>query len=616
MPKFKEIIKSKKKSKKIIGFFLVLILLASSWSLFSPKFFRVHDHTQAGRIAEMTTALKDGHFPVRWVSNFGYGYGMPLFEFYGPLPFYAGSLFYGLGISAVGTIKILYLIANAGTILGAYLLGKKLFGRAGGVLTATAMTMAPYRAVNLFVRGALNETWAIMFLPWILLGIIKIFHQDKFSGGGKRAWLWFVLPLTGLFLTHNITTMLFLPVVIIFSLGYALWMILQKSKEVYRNNRFRWLNFFRIIKTLFLSGLLAIGMASFYLIPAFFEKDLTQFRQFILMDYFDYNLHFVFIRQFFDSAWGYGGSAFGPNDGFSFFFGWGQWLGLIVLGALSIWEILRWLFSPRSLGKKTKKWRLSVRQIVIGSTVGLLLIGSLFMTIGRSKPVWDLIELLKFSQFPWRWLGISLVLLAIFIGAITWLIVKKSNRSYLALSLSVIIMLSTVAYFRPEFYLDNNEKYYSTDESNIRNFLSTVLPDYISIEMKTPPTQVVDQLILNQDSLPKSDAESVEILVDRVHEKLINTNFSTETRLSLAVASYPGWRAEIDKQWWSQEKGDEGNIELLVPAGSHLVSLRFEGTIIRNYADWASAFSWLLFIYLLLPKDLNADEKKKGRTKK
>lgn len=592
----------------MIGFFLALILLASSWSLFSPKFFRVHDFTQAGRIAEMTTALKDGHFPVRWVSNFGYGYGMPLFEFYGPLPFYVGSLFYGLGISAVVTIKILYLIANVGTILGAYLLGKKLFGKAGGVLTAAAMTMAPYRAVNLFVRGALNETWAIMFLPWILLGIIKIFHTDKVPGGEKRAWLWFVLPLVGLFLTHNITTMLFLPVVIIFSLGYALWMILQKSKEVYRNNRFRWLNFFRIIRTLFLSGLLAIGMASFYLIPAFFEKDLTKFRQFILMDYFDYNLHFVFIRQFLDSAWGYGGSAYGPNDGFSFFFGWGQWLGLVILGVLTIVEIFRWI--------KTKKWRLSIRQFVIGSTVGLLLIGSLFMTIGRSKPVWDLIELLKFAQFPWRWLGISLVLLAIFIGAITWLIVKKSNRSYLALSLSLIIMISATTYFRPEFYLEDNNQYYSTDEVDIRNLLSPVLPDYISAEMETPPTQVVDQLILNQDLLSKSDTEGIEILVDKVHEKLIKTNFSTETRLSLAVASYPGWRAEIDRQWWNQEKGNEGNIELLVPAGSHLVSLRFEGTAIRNYADWASAFSWLLFIYLLLPKDLNADEKKKGRTKK
>ncbi|MFH2118621.1 MAG: hypothetical protein ABII10_02715, partial [Candidatus Paceibacterota bacterium] len=54
-------------------YFLILIFLASSWSLFSPKFFRIHDYTHAGRIAEMARALSDGHFPVRWTQNFGFG---------------------------------------------------------------------------------------------------------------------------------------------------------------------------------------------------------------------------------------------------------------------------------------------------------------------------------------------------------------------------------------------------------------------------------------------------------------------------------------------------------------------------------------------------------------
>ena len=575
----------------------MLIFLASSWSLLVPKFFRVHDYTHAGRIVEMAKALGDGHFPVRWTQNFGYGYGMPLFEFYGPLPFYIGAVLFWLGLSAVGSIKILYLIANAGTAWGGYLLGKRFYGRSGGLITAAALTLAPYRALNLFVRGALNETWAIMFFPWILLGVVQIFHREK------RGWLLLTLSLTGLFLSHNIMTLLFLPVLVLFILGDLGQLIYRRVPELYRRTQFRWRNFSRMVGELIGGGLLAVGLSAFYLFPAYLEKNLTQVESVILSPYFDYRLHFLYIRQFFNPRWGFGGSGWSITDDISFFLGWGQWLaiGLFVILFLSkLWRRLRskqlTLFSKR-------EWSLL-------SLTGGLLIMTLYLSILKSQWAWDLLPIFKFVQFPWRWLGISVVFLALGLGGITWLVKKRLIRGYLSMVVVVLTVLGAVWYFRPEKYLADSNQFYYTDPSLIRRELSGILHDYVPVGVAIPLSVIPEELVINE--VPTANG-SFEVLADRTQEKLIRTNFTADTLLSLAVADYPGWRVEIDNQRWSRQLGENGNIELLVPAGKHVVTLRFLSTPIRQFADWASLAAGILLVFLLLPKNLPALSKEQKR---
>lgn len=155
--------------RAIVGTFAFLSVLACSWALVSTKFFRVHDFVHATRIAELVTAAKDGHFPVRWSRNLNYGYGMPLFEFYAPLPYYVGGFLYWLGIDVVVAIKVLYVLTAVVGWTGMYLAVSKMSGRVSGVVAATLYTMAPYRAVNLFVRGALAVKAEKKESPVILL---------------------------------------------------------------------------------------------------------------------------------------------------------------------------------------------------------------------------------------------------------------------------------------------------------------------------------------------------------------------------------------------------------------------------------------------------------------
>jgi hypothetical protein len=80
--------------KHIITLIFILILLF--WSvkpLFSSGYFTMHDDAQVGRVVAMGQALRDGQFPVRWVNYLGYGYGYPIFNFYGPYHITLGDYF-------------------------------------------------------------------------------------------------------------------------------------------------------------------------------------------------------------------------------------------------------------------------------------------------------------------------------------------------------------------------------------------------------------------------------------------------------------------------------------------------------------------------------------------
>lgn len=575
-----------KLKKAVSAYVLALIFLASSWALFVPGFFRVHDFTHAGRIAEMTRALEGGQFPVRWTANFGYGYGMPLFEFYGPLPFYVGAALYWLGLGIVPTMKALYFLTNALTVVGGYLLGKKLYGRSGGIIVAGALTLAPYRAMNLFVRGALNETWAIAFLPWILLAVIQILHREK------RAWLLLTLSLVGLFLSHNVMTLLFTPVLFVFALLYFLTMVWRKSPELYRKGLFRWRNFFRITGPGIGATLLAIGLSAFYMVPAFLEKSATQVESTILSSYFDYHLHFVYIRQFFTPFWGYGGSNWGVDDGISFFLGWGQWAGLVLLAVLLGWRVWQWL-------RKRSSVLVSQREGSLLVLLGGLMVGSLYLSILKSQWLWDAIPLLEYVQFPWRWLGIGIVFLSALVGGVSLFVKQRWARVFFTVTLVVSMVVGSAGSFRPETYLEDADAYYYTDEYRIRHNLSGILPDYIPAGMRVPPEVIPEGLVINAEAL---DAEAYEVLADRPTEKLLRTRFAEETLMSFSVAEYPGWRTEVDDQRWNRQQGADGNIELLVPPGNHFVTIRLMNTLVRSVADGVSAVSLVVLVFALLPQ--------------
>jgi hypothetical protein len=551
---------------------LGLICLAASWSLLTPQFFRVHDYTHAARISELSRALADGHFPVRWSQNLGYGFGMPLFNYYAPLPYYIGGLIYSLGFDVVIAIKLLFVIATVLTAWGSYKLGQEWFGTWGGIVTAAAVTLAPYRAVNLFVRGAVSEAWAIAFLPvilWAMSGVIK---------GQKSAWGWLVAGLTGLFLSHNITTLLFLPLSVIVAILYIATQYWFSAKE--KSLQQSW----RALISVALAYLAGIGLASFYLLPAFLEKDLTKFKDTILSGYFDYHLHFLYIRQFFWPNWKYGGSGWGPTDDISFFLGYGQLLAVglvVVLLGQQLWQ-----------GFKHKSLQLPQLRVVILSLIALGLTGvALVMSLQKTLPIWELLPILAFAQFPWRWLSVAVVGLGLVSGALAALLPNKWWRGLVLLGLFLIVAVGNAQYFRPEKYLEAANGYYYTEPKLIQGGMSDVLPDYIPQQM-AKELHAPANLWLN----PELTEKEITVVVNRTQEKLLQVTVAEPVQLELAVADFPTWVVELDGEIASKTVGKLGNVQIAVPAGSHTVGLIWHETVIETIGDALTLITLFLLI--------------------
>ena len=117
----------------------------------------------------------------------------------------------------------------------------------------------------------------------------------------------------------------------------------------------------------------------------------------------------------------------------------------------------------------------------------------------------------------------------------------KANKNLITIGFCVTLIGLNFNYFKPESYLDDPQKMYYTDAKRIRHEMSGILPDYIPQNLVDEP-EPVDQLILSKHP------DEYEILVDRTHQKLVRTDFNEDAQLDLAVASYPGWKAEINGQ--------------------------------------------------------------------
>lgn len=546
-----------------------ILLLATSYALRPQAFFKVHDFTHAARIGEMLIGLREGQLPVRWSANFGFGYGMPLYLFYAPLPFLVAAVFFGLGLDIVNTMNLMLLISNIITMSGAYFLGKRLLGSAAGVLLATLYSLATYRALNIFVRGAWSEVWAMAFLPWILLGIVLMIHRH--SNG-----FWLALGgYVGLFLSHNLTSLMFVPASGVFAAIYWAGTHWQQRRQ-WLSGLLSWGSPLVGLWQTASSLLLAIGLSAFYLFPALTENSLTKISQ-IFSGYFDFRLHFLYLRQFVTPFWGFGGSNWGPEDEMSFFLGFGILLSLAVAVATITYRLFRRRLMPR------------VFALMI--TSALLLGVSIWLSLSHAQPFWEAVPVLAIIQFPWRWLSLVAIFGALFATVGVSLIQPKRLRLSVVIVLVIFSIATNTPYFRPEGYLDNANSLYYTDPPRIQSEMSQILPDYIPRQMAdrlTPPTQAF--------LVPAGTESKVELIIDRAHQKLYKTEFTSPVVLNPQVADFPGWQFSINGRPQPTVAGEQGTLAVEVPAGRQLVSLNFERTPVRQVSDSISAFSLLVVL--------------------
>lgn len=234
-------------------------------------------------------ALQDGQFPPMWASEVMGGIGSPVLMLNYQLPYMIGELWHLLGFSFFESYKLTLGLSFVVSGLLMYVALRTKMGWAAAWVGALIYTLAPYRFVDIFVRGALGESLAFVFPPLLIWGM------------SKASTPLLILGWTGLFLTHPIASAAFS----IFFFGYCL-IIKQK---------FDWVAY----------GV-ALLSASFNLLPTLFLTKYTYYSPALS----DTLLMFPTLSQLFNSTWGYGVSLPGSGDGMSFEVGTVAWIVLIV----------------------------------------------------------------------------------------------------------------------------------------------------------------------------------------------------------------------------------------------------------------------------------------------
>jgi len=412
---------------KISFIALIILSLPAIWPILTPGYFPMHDDTQVVRVDQMFKALGSGQFPVRFVPDLGYGYGYPIFNFYNPLPYYFGALFMFFGLDALLATKVMFILPILFSGLAMYWLTKRYFGPVAALVSGVFYVYAPYHAVEVYVRGAVAEYWAYAFIPLVIYAFLS------------RRQLLTVTSLALLILSHNLTAFMFIPFLVL--------LLILGQLEI------------RLIRSI----LLGLGLVAFFWLPALAEQHLTRVPQMVQQQFNPLD-HFVYPDQLWGSIWGYAGSASGRADGLSFMIG-----KLHII--FTLFSLMLFFFS-RKIIKSTRRFLLLV-------TCCLLL--ALFMLLPISYLIWKNLPVLRFLQFPWRYLSFIALSTSILSG---FVITRFPKVAWL---LPVFIFYS-IKFFQPQFTYPITVSELLTDEQ-VKWVVSARSDEYLPKGFVVPQTR-------------------------------------------------------------------------------------------------------------------------------
>lgn len=544
--------------RKNIWLVILLLSVPAVWSLFVPGLYGFSDDSHIGWLYEMDRAVKLIQIPPRFVPDLSFGFGYPLFNFVYPLPFYLGEAFHLIGFSFVDATKLVFGLSIPLSMWAMYLLLKEFLDWKLALAGAVLYIFAPYRATEIFVRGAIGEIVAFIFIPLIALSFIKL---AKKSSGVK--WIGISgLSIAGLIMSHNIMAYMFLPFA---ALLLVVQIIFLKSSKVAYLVRSFW------------AVLLGLLISVYFWLPAIKESALVKFST--VYNYFD---HFPTLRQLVTPYFGYGASVPGPYDGISFYIG---IVGIVVIFFGALFTVLDW-----------KKFSQSQKAIFVWGISVLAL--SVFMMNHRSDIFWRGLPLLGYFQFPWRFL-----VLVVFSSPIFLLGFSKIKLPGLT---ALVIILGAIAlnflYFKPESYLGRTDEY----------FIDRYIPyPFASEEYRRTSEEYLrlpkDTQVRPDRNYPRAYSEvraNLSIAEINALDARITTDYPVEFTLNYNKYYFPGWVARIDGEKTQIASGKPfGQISLRVPGGIHEVLVEYRETPFRKILDLTSLVALVGTLFLVFRKN-------------
>jgi len=507
----------------------------------------IHTHdslVHLPRIAAYFKSLRDFHFPVRWAGDLNYGYGMPLFNFIYPLPYFISSSLLFLGLGLVNSFKIVLFLSFLFSGFFMFLFAKEFFGDERKAIFVTFFyQFAPFRLVEILLRGDIGEIYTYTFLPLALFAVLRIFKTHN-----KKSFILASFSTALLILSHNSVSLLFSALLILFIIFFA------KNKK----------DFFLGISAL----LIGVLIASFYWVPAILEHKYTHGD--------------LYMKTLYQSYFPNISSLFIPNPlNLDFLKTKGIATDIGFFHVIAIVLAMVFMFKKRTQARDKK--------IIIFSFV--LIVISIFFMQPVSKVFWQNLALLRQFQFPWRFLPIIVFassLLSVFYLNLSFF--KKKFIFYLTVFLVVIY---TLVYWNPILGFDKIDKKRADYYWNFP--LTTTYYGETDVIWGAGPAK----------SFPKKriDIVSGQGKISKFSKKSTTQEFNVSSKADIVLVShtqyFPGWRVYVDKKKVPIEFQDinyRGEIKFPVSKGDHHVRLSFLESKVRFIADIVSLLTILFMI--------------------
>jgi hypothetical protein len=270
--------------------------------------------------------------------------------------------------------------------------------------------------------------------------------------------------------------------------------------------------------------------------------------------------------------------------------GWAQltaWAGTLVV-------VVKQLITKKRAAPTRIMWLMLGMSVIAG--------GTLLMTTSKTQLIWEGIPWLAFVQFPWRWLGIAVILIAL-VAPFGLTLVPRKYQQVLMVAWWLLLVATSAHYFQGERYLPEAD-YYRGEPEYIRGASSFTLVDYLPRDFANswqPPVPMETKIWGEGVAQP-------EIVVDRMHEQLYRFDNQTAQTVEVMIANYPGWMAEVDGQAAPITTSERGNIQVELPAGQVQLGLQLRTTPWRWMANLITGLSLCIVIYLWIYR--SRDEQK------
>lgn len=488
----------------LIGIALIAVL----YPLMRPGFFVSDDgEWMIIRLSAFYQSLADGQFPVRYLGRLNNSYGYPVANFLYPGFLYIGSFIRLLGPTFTDAVKIILagsVIAGAGAIFAALRVRRGVWPSLAGALS---FIFAPYLLYDLYHRGSVGEVLAMSVAAFALLAL-------------SRGWTWMFAPAVGLLIISHNTVAMLMGVVLV-------------SLVLIHPAKVRFL----------VSGILGVGFATFFWLPALVEKSLVRFD---LVTVSDPSVYFVTLA----------------NAGL---------LGVSVIISLAVMLRLKNTRSPED------------KMMTFWSTAGILL------SLPVSMPLWKIGEFSSLIQFPYRLLVLPMVLGPWVVSFVTEKLKGWGQRAFVG-----ILILTWVSGIIPLLnqvkFVERSEGFYTTNEGTT-NVANEYMPRWVTDVPLTRPVETLE--VIDGDVALSGRTFSGERM-----------QFAADAKVGSVVqinkVYYPGWGVTIDNRLIPINYHNAlGVMRIEIPQGNHSVSVQFRETPFRFMADLISLISFVVYLILL-----------------